>query len=97
MPADVRKSRHENNQCARCGKSSHRWFQCINRIIVSATGGKKRKAGRVGVADTDKEVVEPTPKKGKEFATMGTPEMRLPQRVHTPVSGVFELESEGEN
>ena len=43
VPADVKKARHQKDQWARCGKSSHKWFQCTNRIIISAGGGKKRK------------------------------------------------------
>ena len=43
VPAAVRKARHEKDQCARCGTSDHKWFQCTNRIIISAGGGKKRK------------------------------------------------------
>ena len=99
VPADVRKARHEGDQCVRCGKSGHMWFQCTNRIIVSAAGGKKRKAegdgsaGAAPAANTEKETPTPTTKKARVTAAMGAQGRRLAQRVRTPVSGVFELES----
>ena len=92
----MRKARHEKDQCVRCGKSGHMWFQGTNRIIVSAAGDKKRKAegdGSAGAANPEKEYTTPTTKKARVTAAMGAQGRRLAQRVHTPVSGVFELES----
>ena len=59
ISADVQKARHEKDQCARWGKSYQMLFQCLHRIIGSAAGCKKRKAGWAGVANTDKQAAEP--------------------------------------
>ena len=87
----MQKIRHEKDHCARCGRSGYSWFECPNLIIISAAGGKKRKIEGSGMPNTDNGASEP--KKAQVKAAMGTQGRRIVERVHTPGSGVFELQS----